>query len=51
MSLAVLLWERFRAACDAVFTARDAKRKQQDEAKHEGRRELEAISDEARSGD
>jgi hypothetical protein len=37
------LWERFRAACDAVFEARVAKRKQQDEAKHEGRRALEAI--------
>jgi hypothetical protein len=37
------LWEQFRAACDAVFEARDAKRKQQDDAKHEGRRALEAI--------
>ena len=37
------LWEQFRVACDAVFVARDAKRKQQDEAKHEGRRALEAI--------
>lgn len=37
------LWEQFRGACDAIFAARDAKRKQQDEAKHEGRRALEAI--------
>src|SRR4029079_9769445 len=37
------LWERFRAACDAVFAARDSQRKQQEEAKHEGRRTLEAV--------
>jgi exonuclease SbcC len=37
------LWEQFRAACDAIFEARDAKRKERDGAKHEGRRALEAI--------
>jgi len=37
------LWEQFRAACDAVFNARDAKRKAEDERKHEGRRVLEEI--------
>jgi hypothetical protein len=37
------LWEQFRAACDAVFDARQAKRKQEDGVKHENRRALEAI--------
>ena len=37
------LWEQFRAACDAVFQAREAKRKQEDDKKHEGRRALEDI--------
>ena len=37
------LWEQFRAACDAVFDARQAKRKQEDDVKHENRRALEAI--------
>ncbi len=37
------LWERFRAACDAVFDARQAKRKEEDGVKHESRRALEAI--------
>jgi hypothetical protein len=37
------LWEQFRAACDAVFQARLAKRKQEDERKHEGRRAAEDI--------
>jgi hypothetical protein len=37
------LWEQFRAACDAVFAARQAKRKQEDGVKHENRRALEAI--------
>jgi hypothetical protein len=37
------LWEQFRAACNAVFQAREAKRKQQDVAKQEGRRALEDI--------
>ncbi|HEX4944319.1 MAG TPA: DUF349 domain-containing protein [Usitatibacteraceae bacterium] len=35
------LWERFRAACDAVFEARHAKRKEEDGRKSEGRRALE----------
>ena len=38
-----VLWEQFRAACDAVFAARDAKRKQEDGVKVESRRALEAI--------
>jgi exonuclease SbcC len=37
------LWEQFRAACDAVFQAREAKRKESDDRKHEGRRALEGI--------
>jgi exonuclease SbcC len=37
------LWEQFRAACTAVFDAREAKRKQDDGVKHESRRALEAI--------
>jgi hypothetical protein len=37
------LWEQFRAACDAVFEARQATRKQEDGAKAENRRALEAI--------
>ncbi len=37
------LWEQFRAACDAVFEARTAKRKQDDEAKREARGTLESI--------
>ena len=37
------LWERFRAACDAVFDARQAKRKQEEGVKHEIRVALEAI--------
>ena len=37
------LWEQFRAACDAVFTARDAKRREADGRKSENRRALEAI--------
>jgi DNA repair protein SbcC/Rad50 len=37
------LWERFRAACDAVFSAREAKRKQEDAVKDEGRRALEDL--------
>ena len=38
-----VLWERFRAACDAVFEARHAKRKEEDGRKVEGRRSLEEI--------
>ncbi|MDB5811385.1 MAG: hypothetical protein JWN94_3507 [Betaproteobacteria bacterium] len=37
------LWDQFRAACDAIFKARDAKRKEQGDAKHQGRRALEEI--------
>jgi hypothetical protein len=37
------LWEQFRAACDAVFEARQATRKQEDGVRHESRRALEAI--------
>jgi hypothetical protein len=37
------LWERFRAACNAVFQARDAKRKQEDDRKHEVHQALENI--------
>lgn len=37
------LWEQFRAACNAVFQAREARRKQQDDLKQEGRHALEDI--------
>jgi hypothetical protein len=37
------LWEEFRAACDAVFDARQSKRKEEDGRKHESRRALEEI--------
>ena len=37
------LWEQFRAGCDAVFDARQAKRRQEDSLKHENRRALEEI--------
>jgi hypothetical protein len=37
------LWEQFRAACNAVFQAREAKRKREDDLKHESRRALEDI--------
>ncbi len=37
------LWEQFRGACDAVFKAREAKRKEVDERKSEGRRALEDL--------
>jgi exonuclease SbcC len=37
------LWEQFRAACDAVFQAREAKRKQEDVLKREARGALEHI--------
>ncbi len=36
-----VLWEEFRAACDALFNARQAKRKQEDVLKQEIRRALE----------
>ena len=38
-----VLWEQFRAACDAVFNARQAKRKEEDVQKQEIRRGLEGI--------
>jgi hypothetical protein len=37
------LWERFRAACDAVFAARHAKRKDEDDRRHESRRALDDV--------
>jgi len=38
-----LLWEQFRATCNAVFNARDAKRKDEDVRKQEFRRALEDL--------
>jgi hypothetical protein len=38
-----VLWERFRAACNAVFEARDAARKEVDERKREHRRGFEQV--------
>ena len=38
------LWEQFRSACDAVFTARQAKRSEEDNRKSEGRRGLEVLA-------
>ena len=35
------LWEELRAACDAVFNARHAKRREEDDRRHAGRRALE----------
>jgi hypothetical protein len=40
------LWEEFRAACDAVFTARNAKRKEEDDRRQARRKE----DDERRHG-
>jgi hypothetical protein len=37
------LWEQFRAACDGVFEARNAKRKEDDSRKGESRRALEEV--------
>lgn len=37
------LWEQFRAACDALFEARNAKRKEADAQKQEGRRALDDL--------
>ena len=37
------LWEEFRAACDAVFTARNAKRKEEDDRRHGNERALEEV--------
>ena len=49
------LWEQFRTACDAVFDARQAKRKEEDSKKSEHRRALDevvaALDAAARAGD
>jgi hypothetical protein len=37
------LWEQFRSACDAVFEARNAKRKEEDGRKSEHRRALDDV--------
>ena len=37
------LWEEFRAACDAVFTARNAKRKEDDERRQGKERAVEEV--------
>lgn len=37
------LWEQFRAACDAVFNARQSKRKEEDGKKSEHRRALDEL--------
>jgi hypothetical protein len=37
------LWEQFRAACNAVFSARDHERKEEQNRKQAGRRELEGL--------
>jgi len=37
------LWEEFRAACDAVFTARNAKRKEEDDRRQGKDRALEEV--------
>jgi hypothetical protein len=40
------LWDEFRAACDAVFEARQSKRKEEDGRKQESRRALDEICNE-----
>ena len=49
------LWEQFRSACDAVFDARNAKRKEEDGKKSEHRRALEVVASQlealAKAGD
>ena len=40
-----VLWERFRAACNAVFEARDNQRKQADDRKREHSRAFETLSE------
>lgn len=42
-----VLWEKFRAACDAVFSARDNQRKAVEDRKHEHRRAFEALCEQA----
>jgi hypothetical protein len=41
------LWERFRAACNAVFEARDSQRKEVDHRKREQRRAFEQLCEQA----
>jgi hypothetical protein len=41
------LWERFRAACSAVFEARDSQRKEVDSRKREQRRAFEELCEQA----
>ena len=41
------LWERFRAACNAVFEARDSQRKEVDSRKREQRRAFEELCEQA----
>ncbi len=41
------LWKEFRAACDAVFDARQSKRKDEDNRKNEHRHALQALCGEA----
>ena len=41
------LWERFRAACNAVFEARDSQRKEVDSRKREQRRAFEELCEHA----
>lgn len=49
------LWDRFRAACNAVFDARTGSRKEADERRHTQRRALESLCEQteqlAQSGD
>jgi hypothetical protein len=40
-----VLWEQFRAACDAVFNARDSQRKETDKRKREHGRAFEALGE------
>jgi len=41
------LWERFRAACNAVFEARDSQRKEVDDRRREQRRSFEQLCEQA----
>jgi len=41
------LWERFRAACNAVFEARDSQRKEVDSRKREQRRAFDELCEQA----
>ena len=42
-----VLWERFRAACNAVFEARDSQRKEVDSLRREQRRAFDQLCEEA----